>query len=184
MNLLKKPFVAVLLSALIVCGSTLLSVDVKLGKECQNIADGFYDGVVYENYQHKSIASQIKNICGAADGMVTIANNYDIDADAVRAATDEMKNALTYGSVSYLHYLYEDLLQAVKPLEDQLSRAELSGRDAEGFAQYSSTINGAQSVIENSGYNESVRAFLRDEIHFPADFFAELAGVELPELFE
>ena len=184
MNLLKKPFVAVLLSALIICGSTLLSADIKLGRECQNITDGFYEGVVYENYQHKSIASQIRNICGAADGMVTIANNYDIDTDAVRAATDEMKNALTYGSVSYLHYLYEDLLQAVKPLEDQLSRSELSDRDAEGFAQYSSTISGAQSVIENSGYNESVRAFLRDEIHFPADFFAELAGVELPELFE
>ena len=183
MNLLKKPFVAVLLSALIICGSTLLSADIKLGRECQNITDGFYEGVVYENYQHKSIASQIRNICGAADGMVTIANNYDIDTDAVRAATDEMKNALTYGSVSYLHYLYEDLLQALKPLEDQLSRAELSDRDAEGFAQYSSTISGAQSVIENSGYNESVRAFLRDEIHFPADFFAELAGVELPELF-
>ena len=184
MNFLKKPFVAVLLSALIICGSTLLSADIKLGRECQNITDGFYEGVVYENYQHKSIASQIRNICGAADGMVTIANNYDIYADAVRAATDEMKNALTYGSVSYLHYLYEDLLQALKPLEDQLSRAELSDRDAEGFAQYSSTISGAQSVIENSGYNESVRAFLRDEIHFPADFFAELAGVELPELFE
>ncbi len=184
MNFLKKPFVAVLLSALIICGSTLLSADIKLGRECQNITDGFYEGVVYENYQHKSIASQIRNICGAADGMVTIANSYDIDADAVRAATDEMKNALTYGSVSYLHYLYEDLLQALKPLEDQLSRAELSDRDAEGFAQYSSTISGAQSVIENSGYNESVRAFLRDEIHFPADFFAELAGVELPELFE
>ena len=184
MNFLKKPFVAVLLSALIICCSTLLSADIKLGRECQNITDGFYEGVVYENYQHKSIASQIRNICGAADGMVTIANNYDIDTDAVRAATDEMKNALTYGSVSYLHYLYEDLLQALKPLEDQLSRAELSDRDAEGFAQYSSTISGAQSVIENSGYNESVRAFLRDEIHFPADFFAELAGVELPELFE
>ena len=183
MNFLKKPFVAVLLSALIICGSTLLSADIKLGRECQNITDGFYEGVVYENYQHKSIASQIRNICGAADGMVTIANNYDIDTDAVRAATDEMKNALTYGSVSYLHYLYEDLLQALKPLEDQLSRAELSDRDAEGFAQYSSTISGAQSVIENSGYNESVRAFLRDEIHFPADFFAELAGLELPELF-
>ena len=184
MNFLKKPFVAVLLSALIICGSTLLSADIKLGKGCQNITDGFYEGVVYENYQHKSIASQIRNICGAADGMVTIANNYDIDTDAVRAATDEMKNALTYGSVSYLHYLYEDLLQALKPLEEQLSRAELSDRDAEGFAQYSSTISGAQSVIENSGYNESVRTFLRDEIHFPADFFAELAGVELPELFE
>ena len=183
MNFLKKPFVAVLLSALIICGSTLLSADIKLGRECQNITDGFYEGVVYENYQHKSIASQIRNICGAADGMVTIANNYDIATDAVRAATDEMKNALTYGSVSYLHYLYEDLLQALKPLEDQLSRAELSDRDAEGFAQYSSTISGAQSVIENSGYNESVRAFLRDEIHFPADFFAELAGLELPELF-
>ena len=183
MNFLKKHFVAVLLSALIICGSTLLSADIKLGRKCQNITDGFYEGVVYENYQHKSIASQIRNICGAADGMVTIANNYDIDTDAVRAATDEMKSALNLSSVSYLYGLYENLLSALKPLEEQLSRAELSDRDAEGFAQYSSTISGAQSVIENSGYNESVRAFLRDQIHFPADFFAELAGVELPELF-
>ena len=183
MNFLKKPFVAVLLSALIICGSTLLSADIKLGKECQNITDGFYEGVVYENYQHKSIASQIRNICGAADGIVTIANNYDIDADAVRAATDEMKSALSFGSVSYLYGLYENLLTALNPLEDQLSRAELSDRDAEGFAQYSSTITGAQSVINSSGYNESVRAFYRDEMHFPADFLAELVGVDLPELF-
>lgn len=184
MNLLKKPFVAVLLSALIICGSTLLSVDVKLGKECQNITDGFYEGVVYENYQHKSIASQIRNICGAADGMVTIANSYDIDTDAVSAATAEMKSALSFGSVSYLYGLYEDLLSALNPLEDQLSRAGLSDRDADGFKQYSSTITGAQSVIENAGYNESVRAFYRDQVHFPADFFADLVGVDLPELFE
>ena len=184
MNLLKKPFVAVLLSALIICSSTLLSVDVKLGKECQNITDGFYDGVVYENYQHKSIASQIKNICGAADGMVAIANNYDIDTDAVTAATAEMKSALSFGSVSYLYGLYEDLLNALKPLEEQLSLTELSDRDAKGFDQYSSTISGAQSVIDNSGYNESVRAFYRDVVHFPADFLADLVGVDLPELFE
>ena len=184
MNLLKKPFVAVLLSALIICSSTLLSVDVKLGKECQNITDGFYDGVVYKNYQHKSIASQIKNICGAADGMVTIANNYDIDTDAVTAATAEMKSALSFGSVSYLYGLYEDLLNALKPLEEQLSLTELSDRDAKGFDQYSSTISGAQSVIDNSGYNESVRAFYRDVVHFPADFLADLVGVDLPELFE
>ena len=184
MNLLKKPFVAVLLSALIICSSTLLSVDVKLGKECQNITDGFYDGVVYENYQHKSIASQIKNICGAADGMVAIANNYDIDTDAVTAATAEMKSALNFGSVSYLYGLYEDLLNALKPLEEQLSLTELSDRDTDGFDQYSSTISGAQSVIDNSGYNESVRAFYRDVVHFPADFLADLVGVDLPELFE
>ena len=116
MNLLKKPFVAVLLSALIICTSTLLSVDVKLGKECQNITDGFYDGVVYENYQHKSIASQIKNICGAADGMVTIANNYDIDTDPVSTATTEMKSALSFGSVSNIYGLYEELLSALKSL--------------------------------------------------------------------
>lgn len=184
MKVLKKPFVAVLLSALIIFSSTLLSVDVKLGAKCQNITDGFYEGVVYEGYQHKSIASQLRNICGAADGMVTIAKNYDIDTDAVSSATDEMKSALTYGSVSYIHYLYEELLDAVQPLEDQLSRAALNERDADGFKQYSSTITGARSVIENSGYNESVRAFLRGYMHFPADFLAELSGVELPELFE
>ena len=184
MNFLKKPFVAVLLSALIICGSTLLSADIKLGRECQNITDGFYEGVVYENYQHKSIASQIRNICGAADGMVTIANNYDIDTDPVSAATAEMKSALSFGSVSYIYGLYEELLSALKPLEEQLSLAALSDRDKDGYAQYSSTISGAQSVIENAGYNESVRAFYRDEMHFPADFLAELVGVDLPELFE
>ena len=41
MNFLKKPFVAVLLSALIICSSTLLSADIKLGQECQTITDGF-----------------------------------------------------------------------------------------------------------------------------------------------
>ena len=95
-----------------------------------------------------------------------------------------MKSALSFGSVSYLYGLYEDLLSALKPLEEQLSLTELSDRDADGFDQYSSTISGAQSVIENSGYNESVRAFYRDVVHFPADFLADLVGVDLPELFE
>lgn len=184
MKFFKKPIVALLLSALIIFSSTVLSVEVKLGAKCQDITDGFYEGVRYEGYEHKSIASQIRNICGAADGMVTLASNYDIEADAVRAATDEMKSALTCGSVSYLRYLYDEILDAVKPLEDQLGRAPLSERDAEGLKQYSSTISGAQSVIENSGYNESVRAFLRGYMHFPADFLAGLSGVELPELFE
>lgn len=184
MNFLKKPIVALLIAALIIYFSTALSVNVKLGAKCQDITDGFYDGVTYEGYAHKSIASQIRNICAAADGMATIAKNYDIDTQDVSSATDEMKNALTYGTVSYIHYLYEELLDAVKPLEDQLNRAELSERDADGLKQYSSTITGAQSVIDNSGYNESVRSFLRSDMSFPADFMADLAGVELPELFE
>lgn len=184
MNFFKKPFVAVLLSMAIIVSSTLFSVNIKLGDKCQDITDGFYEGVDYEGYAHKSIAGQIKNICGAADGMATIAANYGLNTDAVIAASKDVKDALTYGSVSYVGYCYNELIAAVKPLEDQLSREQLSDRDAEGLGKYSSTINGAQAVIEKSGYNESVREFLREYKRLPAEALAVFSGVNFPELFE
>ena len=48
MEFLKKRPAAIILAVIIVIGSTFLSVNVKLGKACQKVTDGFYSGVTYD----------------------------------------------------------------------------------------------------------------------------------------
>ena len=185
MSFFKKKPVALLLTVIVMIASTLLSVNVKLGNKCQRITDGFYDGVEYKGYTQKSLSSHLKNITAYADGLVTIARNYDIDTEDVEGASESLKQALSYsrGYESYTYSQYQALSKAVVMLEDKLSRAELSERDAEGVAQYSSSITGAESAMESAGYNESVREFLRSYNRFPANFLGSLAGVKMPEFF-
>ena len=59
---LSNRLVALLLSALIVVGSTLVSVHVKLGAQCDKITDGFYTGVKYDGFVHPSISAQLKDV--------------------------------------------------------------------------------------------------------------------------
>jgi hypothetical protein len=61
---LSNRLVALFLSALIVAGSTLVSVHAKLGAQCDKITDGFYTGVRYDGDVHASISSQLKDIIG------------------------------------------------------------------------------------------------------------------------
>lgn len=184
MKFLKTPVVAVLLSLAIVISSTLISTNIKLGRRCDKVSDGFYEGVVYDGYEHKSIASHIKNICGAASGLVAVANNYGVDAAPLSSAVDMMKSGLSNGSVSENYVLYYNLLSAFDDVERQLSAASLSERDAGGAEQYALTVKGACKAIDESGYNESVREFYRKQLSFPADILARLAGVDVPQLFE
>jgi len=184
MKFLKKPAGAVFLTILVVCLSVLISTKIKLGAECQHITDSFYDGVEFDGYVHKSIASQLRNISGAADGLVTIANNYDIATDDVLMHNDYLKTSIAYGPISLVYTNYVDLMKELSVLQGALSDAQLSERDISGFESYTSVISGAQSVIEKAGYNENVRTFLRKKLQFPADLLADLINVELPELFE
>jgi hypothetical protein len=185
MSFLKKKPIALLLTVLVVVVSTLLSVHMKLGSKCQSISDGFYDGVEFNGYKQKSLDSHLKNVAAYADGLVTIARNYELDTDDVEDASDALKLALRYsrGDASYIYFEYQELMKAVASLQDHLSRTELSERDADGVAQYTSSLIGAQSAMESAGYNESVREFLRSYDRFPSDILGRLAGVQWPEYF-
>ena len=185
MSFFKRRTVALLLTLIVVVASTLLSTNIKLGRKAQDVTDGFFNGVVYNGFQQKGIAAHLKNILAYADGMVTIARNYSLDTADAENASDSLKRALSYadGNISYIHYAYEELLSAVTILEDQLNRAELSERDAEGLRQYSDSLTGARSAIDNAGYNESVREFLREYSQFPTKLLADLAGVKMPQYF-
>ena len=184
MKFFKNPVVAVLLSLAIVISSTLISTNIKLGKRCDKVSDGFYEGVTYGGYERKSIASHIKNICGAASGLVAVANNYGVDTASLSSAVEMMNSGLSNGSASENYTLYYRLLSAFDKVEQQLAGEALSERDASGAEQYALTVKGACKAIDESGYNESVREFYRSQLRFPADILGRLAGVDVPQLFE
>ena len=186
MKVFKNPVFAVLLAIVVVIASTLINVNVKFGRKCDAVSDLFYEGVPTRGYTQSAIASDLENISAYADGLVTIARNYDIDSSAVGLANDRLKSSVQYShssSMRDIHSNYADLCTAVSSLIDSLERAELSERDASGVSQYRSSLVGAQSAIGESGYNDAVREFLRKYDHFPTDVLAALAGLNMPETF-
>ncbi len=185
---LSNRLVALFLSALIVAGSTLVSVHAKLGAQCDKIADGFYTGVRYDGDVHASISSQLKDIIGCAEGLVTIANNYEVDAELsgkVRQSVDSLNLSMTRSrsSISSLYSEYQDLSRSVSALADALGRQALSDSDKSAVEQYNNGIAEAQSLIASAGYNESVRTFTSKKLRFPASLLGPIAGVHFPEYF-
>lgn len=185
MSFFKRRWVAVVIAVCAVWASMLLSTDIKFGAKCSEITDGFYDGVYHDGYTHPSIASHLRNITGYADGLATIAKRYNIDAEELLDSNSDLKLSLSYsrGDESYIHYCYEELMSAVRAVEGELEDAQLNDRDKSGFEQYVSGISGARKSIEEAGYNETVSSFLREYDHFPTNFLADMAGVEMPEYF-
>ncbi len=189
MKFFRRKGVALVLSAALVLASTLLSVDVKFGRMAQDVTDVFYNMSPTEadNGVYRSTASHLTNLCSYADGLVTIADNYGLDTEDVDWDSESLRLSQSYSKneLSYVYYCYSDLCSSLDKLIDQMHRAELSERDASGLEQYENSIAGAKAAIETAGnsYNQYVQTFLRQYDHFPTDFLAELAGVDMPEYF-
>ena len=189
MKFFRKRSTAVVLTAIAVLTSTLLSVNVKFGDLVRDVTDSFYTQTtdMEESGVYRSIGSHLNNLCSYADGLVTIADNYGLDIEDVDWDLDSLKYAQSYSDedISYVYYCYSELCSSVDKLVDQLRRTELSERDSSGVEQYVSSISGARTAVETAAvaYNDSVRAFRREYDRFPTDLLADLAGVNMPEYF-
>lgn len=184
MKALKNPFVAILLTVILVASSTLLSASSNLGKDAQSITDGFYNGVNYDGYKHPSIYSQLNNIIGAVDGMCAVAANNGVSAAALSAASGELKSSLStmHDNIGAIYLAYSAMCDRLAPFKSEMSGVTLSERESEGMQAYEETVANAQRVIDESGYNESVRSY-RSSMGAAAKFFASLCGVTGPEYF-
>ncbi len=184
MKLLKNRFVAILISLAIVVSSTLISTNIKLGRLCDKVNNGFYTGVTYNGASHQSIASQLRTISSVAVTLAELSADYGIDAADVIDAAEAMSIGISGCSVSENYLLYCELSDAVDKLCDSLSSAGLSALYSAKVEQCVLNMDNARRAIEESGYNESVREFYREKLRFPADILGNLAGVEFPQLFD
>lgn len=185
MSFFKKPVVAVLLAAIIVLSSSYLTAASKLSKASDKVTDGFYRGVEYDGYKHKSIYSQLDNICGAVSGLITIAKSHGIDTAELSRLNGELSSSISakHDNISSIHTRYTALYDSLNSLLGSLSDTELSSREQKGLEEYSSTIKGAVKVIDEAGYNESVHEFFSDMSWIPANFFISITGIHMPETF-
>ena len=189
MELLKKRSVAIIIAVLIVLLSTVYSVNRTLGAKADAVGDGFYSGAYYEGYVHKSIASQLEARVDTASALLAVAADYSGlsgECASLRAARDGLEGMLEgEGGVASLYDANAELETAFRALYSELLAAGPSDRDRDSAELYEFDFSGAQRVIANSGYNESVREFRRDVLgEFPAGFLARVSFVSAPELFE
>ena len=86
-KLSNKRWFAVLLCVVGVIASTLLNTRVKLGGECGELFDSFYENSGSE----VSIGSQLQSIGNAVTGLAAIAGHYGLDSTAAHDATEQLQ---------------------------------------------------------------------------------------------
>ena len=181
-KLFNKRWFAVLLCAVGVIASTLLNTRVKLGGQCGDLFDSFYENSGSE----LSIGSQLQSIGNAATGLAAIAGHYSLDSSAVHDATGDLRSAMQDEryDAGLIHSRYLAVLDAVDELIGRLEQAQLSKRDSENLTLYAESIEQSRSGIEANSYNVNVQAFLRRNSSFPTAGIAAFAGVTMPKLFQ
>ena len=187
MNFFKRPFVAVLLSALIVLCSTLVSINVKLESKCDAVSDIFYEGVRISGVEYPAMAEPMKQLCDLTDDVILIANNYGIDTGELSQRLGDLELAMQYSAddVSYIGSCYGDYFKALRSVENQLQSTGLSERHQTAMDAYSAQIETCSATIAQgaAGYNEKVRSFLKSYDKFPTSFWADVTGAWFPDYF-
>lgn len=187
MNFFKRPIVAVVLSALIVVCSTLVSVNVKLQGKCDAVSDIFYDGVRISGVEYPAMDEPMKLLCTLTDDVILIANNYGIDTGELSQRLEDLERAMQYSDndVNYVGSCYGEFFKALRSVENQLQSTGLSERHQVAMDEYSAQIASCSETIAQgaAGYNEKVRSFLKSNDKFPANFWAELTGTLFPGYF-
>lgn len=187
MNFFKRPFVAVVLSGLVVLCSTLVSINVKLESKCDAVSDIFYEGVRISGVEYPAMAEPMKQLCILTDDMILIANNYGIDTGELSQRLDDLELAMQYSddNISYIGDCYGDFFKALRSVENQLQNTGLSERHQLAVDGYSAQIENCSATITQgaAGYNERVRSFLKSYDKFPTDFWAGVTGTWFPDYF-
>ena len=182
MQFLKKRSVAIPIAIVVICLSTLLSVHRSLGAKCAKIEEGFYQGL---EGSHSSISYQLNQCSRCANSMASLSASYaELDplTTDLRTARNQLLDA-DGDSISAQYDAYQELIDAFTAVQTKMDNMDL-GERAEDYAFCVNGFDGAQRIIDNSGYNDSVRAFQTSTLRtFPANILYKIAGVQAPELF-
>lgn len=184
MSIFKKKLFVILIAVMIIISSTILSVNIKLTKEFREVTEGFYSGVMVDGKRDVSIHSQLMIIAREATVLANLAERNGLEVAELKDKAEWFSRdvATMEDNISYIYYIYQELLDKLTETAFALKELKLSAADEATAVSSLQTIIEAQAVIDDSGYNDSVRKYLIS-LQFPTDFFAELAGVWPPEYF-
>ncbi len=183
MKILQNRAAASLIAAVVIVLGTLLGVRISVGREAHRIEALFYNGLT-DPYPQPSIASQLEKRVTAARGLIAVADNYnDLSAltDDMRRAREELIDAKT---ISEKYAANTALQSAYKKLYAELSKRDLKENELASTSTYAQQLEGAQGVIDKSGYNKIVDQFVHETLEeLPVVLLKDLVSVTYPEYF-
>ena len=176
MKILKNTVILVLLALVVVLGSTLLNTRFKLGMLCREASAEFYENT--------GIATQLDSICVDASAIASIAKEHGLDTDSLTNAVEELQSMISHrSSAASVYERYSKVKAELSALTAKLMSQGLGDSDSQAVTALQAKIQEAQEKISSSSYNTYIQSFLEKYDRFPANLFAKLANVHLPEVF-
>ena len=184
MKIFTKKIFTLAAAFIIILASTLLSVNLSLSKDFAKVTEGFYSGSLANGSKEQSIHSQLLIIGKESSNLAAIAEKNGLDVSDFKYEAEYFsRDVITMqDDISYIYYCYQDLLEDLMEVGQALTGLQLGVSDESSAVRSLQSIMDAQALIDGSGYNESVRQYIA-ALQLPTTFFAELAGVDLPEYF-
>ena len=182
-KLLESPIFALVLAVVVMFGTMLVSTKVDFGKKCRSVTGEFYTA---SEDSSPAVATELRNFCAAAEQVALTAEQNGLpEAGSALQQVDDLRNLLYQQTddLASVNKVYQALLSSTYSLESTLARAELTGSQAEALASAQHDAAAAKAAIDASGFNDSVRSFLKKYQKFPTVGLAGMVGVNMPCVF-
>ncbi len=166
MSLLKNRAFVIPFAIVIILAVGVASAFGDLKSDIRKTEKLYYDGVKAGSgsYVRPSIYSQMNFKYTTANSILGVIDNYSAlkePADALRSARDHVFNctgAYDENTIRNMAAANEEMVRAVEKLKTALEDVVFPERERKELDRCIKDMDGAQSVIEASGYNEAVTA--------------------------
>jgi hypothetical protein len=184
MKVFKNRKFAILITIAIVVLATLLGVRGSLNRLARDTEAMFYNGVYLkeDGYTQPGIDSQLSKRLNSALGFALLMENHpelEGESSGLLSAQRELQNAK---SIREKYSANESMQRAFVKLSENAAKMALSSRETEAIEQYTSTFMGAQTLIQNSRYNQQASSFM-DNASFLAQLIKPFLFVKSPQIF-
>ena len=177
MKKLKNRKIAIVISAAVIIVSVLIGVNKSVYSQIKELDDSFENGVYIssEDYTKRT---------DAALGLVTLASEFEDMAEEQSALRSAREALMSADTIQEKFVCNEVLEEAYKRIVLAFSYETLDENQQNAYDSYTSTMDGAQSLITSSSYNRTVAEFESEVLNaFPVNIlhFEFITGA--PEYF-
>lgn len=186
MEKLKNRKIAVIISVAVIIVSVLIGVNKSVYAQIKKLNDSFENGVYIssEDYTQPGIGRQLAKRTDAALGLVTLASEFGDMAQEQSDLRSAREALMSAGTIQEKFLCNEALEEAYKHIVLAFSYETLDEKQQNAYDSYTSTMDGAQSLITSSSYNRTVAEFENEVLNaFPVNIlhFNFITGT--PEYF-
>lgn len=183
MKIFQNRAFALILAIVVFLGAPLLSARVKLSAKTRETEAMFFEkeGNIDSPYYFVN-----ERISAASLVCQTLSAYPECEGDIarVRSARNALAAAYDEKDISGMASANAELESAAHDLKETAGTVAMSTDDAGNYEYYVSRLDGAQRMLDRSGYNEKVRAARKSYDSFPGSMLSSLTGVRPPALFE